>query len=151
MRIRYSDSPIRRCAISRRMETGCRMRAPLFRTFMVSIVWYQYALFICSVADPDPQDPYVFGPPGSGSNSTRYGSGSRRMGMGCRMRVPLFRTFLVSIVWFALFQCCGSVMFIQDPGSEFFPSRILPKNLSTLTQKIVVSKLLGNMIRVVHP
>ncbi len=29
-----------------------------------------------SVADPDPQDPYVFGPPGSGSTSTTNGSGS---------------------------------------------------------------------------
>jgi hypothetical protein len=31
-----------------------------------------------SVADPDPPDPHVFGPPGSGSGSTsqRYGSGS---------------------------------------------------------------------------
>ncbi len=30
-----------------------------------------------SVADPDPDsDPYVSGPPGSGSISTRYGSGS---------------------------------------------------------------------------
>jgi hypothetical protein len=29
-----------------------------------------------SVADPDPQDPYVFGPSGTGSVSTRYGSGS---------------------------------------------------------------------------
>ncbi len=29
-----------------------------------------------SVVDPDP-DPYVFGPPGSGSTSQRYGSGSR--------------------------------------------------------------------------
>ncbi len=29
-----------------------------------------------SVGDPDPQDPHVFGPPGSGSNSQRYGSGS---------------------------------------------------------------------------
>jgi hypothetical protein len=31
-----------------------------------------------SVADPDPQNPYVFGPPGSGSGSIsqRYGSGS---------------------------------------------------------------------------
>jgi hypothetical protein len=28
-----------------------------------------------SVADPDP-DPHVFGPPGSGSTSQRYGSGS---------------------------------------------------------------------------
>jgi hypothetical protein len=32
----------------------------------------------CSVADPDPPDPHVFGPPGSGSGSIsqRYGSGS---------------------------------------------------------------------------
>jgi hypothetical protein len=29
-----------------------------------------------SVGDPDPQDPHVFGPPGSGSISQRYGSGS---------------------------------------------------------------------------
>jgi hypothetical protein len=32
-----------------------------------------------SVADPDPNpdpDPHVFGPPGSGSTSQRYGSGS---------------------------------------------------------------------------
>jgi hypothetical protein len=29
-----------------------------------------------SVADPDPSDPCVFGPPGSGSISQRYGSGS---------------------------------------------------------------------------
>ncbi len=29
-----------------------------------------------SVADPDPSDPYVFGPPGSGSVNQRYGSGS---------------------------------------------------------------------------
>jgi hypothetical protein len=39
-RRRCSDSPTRRCAISRRMGTGCRMRAQLFRTFWVSIVWY---------------------------------------------------------------------------------------------------------------
>ncbi len=29
-----------------------------------------------SVGDPDPGNPYVFGPPGSGSFSKRYGSGS---------------------------------------------------------------------------
>jgi hypothetical protein len=28
------------------------------------------------VADLDPEDPYVIGPPGSGSISQRYGSGS---------------------------------------------------------------------------
>jgi hypothetical protein len=35
---------------------------------------------LCSVVDPDPDpdlpDPHVFGPPGSGSTSQRYGSGS---------------------------------------------------------------------------
>jgi hypothetical protein len=35
-----------------------------------------YEVFI-SVAVPDPSDPYVFGPPRSGSVSQRYGSGSR--------------------------------------------------------------------------
>jgi hypothetical protein len=30
----------------------------------------------CSVVDPDPPDPHVFGPPRSGSTSQRYGSGS---------------------------------------------------------------------------
>jgi hypothetical protein len=31
---------------------------------------------VAIVADPDPPDPYVFGPSGSGSISQRYGSGS---------------------------------------------------------------------------
>jgi hypothetical protein len=34
------------------------------------------AIVISSVGDSDPQDPQVFGPPGSGSISQRYGSGS---------------------------------------------------------------------------
>ncbi len=38
------------------------------------IMWV-LTLFI-SVADPDPPDPHIFGPPGSGSTSQRYGSGS---------------------------------------------------------------------------
>ncbi len=36
-----------------------------------------FCKFSPSVADPDPQDPYVFGPPGSGSIRAMYGSGSR--------------------------------------------------------------------------
>jgi hypothetical protein len=46
-------------------------------------------------------------------------------------------------------QCCGSGMFIPDPIFFHNGSRIHIKNLSIFTQKIV-SKLLGNMIRVVH-
>jgi hypothetical protein len=33
-------------------------------------------IVIVSVPDPDSPDPHVFGPPGSGSTSQRYGSGS---------------------------------------------------------------------------
>jgi hypothetical protein len=33
-------------------------------------------ILLGSFADPDPSDPYVFWPPGSGSGSQRYGSGS---------------------------------------------------------------------------
>ena len=36
-----------------------------------------------NVLDPDPPDPHVFGPPGSGSTSQRYGSGS---GSSCKNR-----------------------------------------------------------------
>jgi hypothetical protein len=46
---------------------------------MNSFLKYDSHLFpFYSVADPDPYDPYVFGPPesGSGSISQRYGSGS---------------------------------------------------------------------------
>jgi hypothetical protein len=35
-----------------------------------------YADVQASVPDPDPRDPHVFGPSGSGSTSQRYGSGS---------------------------------------------------------------------------
>ncbi len=35
-----------------------------------------YADVQASVPDPDPPDPHVFGPPGYGSTSQRYGSGS---------------------------------------------------------------------------
>ncbi len=33
-------------------------------------------MILSSVGDPDPQDPHVFEPPGSGSISQMYGSGS---------------------------------------------------------------------------
>ncbi len=36
---------------------------------------FGFATAVDSVADPN-QDPHVFGPPGSGSTSQRYGSGS---------------------------------------------------------------------------
>jgi hypothetical protein len=62
-------------------------------------------------------------------------------------------------------QCCGSGMFIPDPGSEFFHhifpdpntpytfhpgSRIGIKKLKYFNPKKVFQAL-GNMIRVVHP
>jgi hypothetical protein len=52
---------------------------------------------ICSVADsvgdpdpePDPQDPHAFGPPGSGSMSQRYGSGSLSFSHKCVERTEI--------------------------------------------------------------
>ncbi len=46
-------------------------RQPSSGRFSVGLI-----IVISSVADPDPPDPHVFGPPGSGSTSQRYGSGS---------------------------------------------------------------------------
>jgi hypothetical protein len=56
-----------------------------FAEVMTFIRVTEHYIFLCgrsvSVGDPDPQDPHVFGPPGSGSISRRYragsGSGSR--------------------------------------------------------------------------
>ncbi len=42
----------------------------------LKICLHWYAIIITSVWDPDPQDPHVFRPPGSGSISQKYGSGS---------------------------------------------------------------------------
>jgi hypothetical protein len=42
---------------------------------------FRFVFNLCTgVGDPVPQDPYVFGPPGSGFRSTsqRYGSGSQK-------------------------------------------------------------------------
>jgi hypothetical protein len=48
-----------------------------------------------SVADPDPSDPYVFGPPGSGSISQKFGSGSESFYQQAKMvRKTLIPTVL---------------------------------------------------------
>jgi hypothetical protein len=47
-------------------------------------------------------------------------------------------------------QFCGSGMFIPDPGSEFFPSRIRIKEFKFSNPKTCF-KAVGKMIRVVHP
>jgi hypothetical protein len=52
------------------------------------------------ISVPDPPDPHVFGPPGSGSTSQRYGSGSGSF----------------------YHQCCGPGSGIRDPGlGPFWP------------------------------
>ena len=49
-----------------------------FSIFPVDAIFFKGKSLPVSVADPDPDlpDPHVFGPPGSGSTSPRYGSGS---------------------------------------------------------------------------
>ncbi len=65
--------------------------------------------------------------------------------------------------FFSLWQCCGSGMFIPDPGSNFFPSRIPDPNCHHPGSRIHIKEFkhfnpkkngfwaLENMIRVVHP
>jgi hypothetical protein len=48
---------------------------PLLLALLPQVIVLHYNV-LTSVADPDPEDPYVFGPPGSGFISQRYGSGS---------------------------------------------------------------------------
>ena len=49
---------------------------------------------VSSVADPDPPDPHDVGPPGSGSNSQRYGSRSRSFHHQAKIvRKPWFLLF----------------------------------------------------------
>jgi hypothetical protein len=53
-----------------------------------------------SVADPDPSDPYVFGPPGSGSARQRYGSGSGSF----YHQAKIVRKTLIPTVFWLLFD-----------------------------------------------
>jgi hypothetical protein len=55
-----------------------------------------------SVADPGPSDPYVFGPPGSGSVILRYGSGSFRQ-PARKVRKTLIFYYFVSYDFFFIF------------------------------------------------
>ncbi len=51
-----------------------------------------------SGADPDPKDPYVFGPPGSGSISTRYESGSS-CGSFYNQAKMVRKTLISTVLW----------------------------------------------------
>jgi hypothetical protein len=48
----------------------------VFHNRLICPYFLLFILLISSVADPDLPDPHVFGPPGSGSTSQRYGSGT---------------------------------------------------------------------------
>jgi hypothetical protein len=57
------------------------VRHPLLAGELLDALRVQHLLaekpiILSSVPDPDPPDPHVFGPPGSGSISQRYGSRS---------------------------------------------------------------------------
>ncbi len=71
-----------------------------FAEVMTFIRVTEHYIFLCgrsvSVGDPDPQDPHVFGPPGSGSISRRYRAGS---GSGSRS------SFFLINVWSGLKWC----------------------------------------------
>jgi hypothetical protein len=63
--------------------------------------------------DPDPQNPYVFGPPGSGFINTSYGS---RTGSFCRqakiVRKPLIPTVLLILLDVLSFKIDANVRYL---------------------------------------
>ena len=62
----------------------------------------EHPALVSSVADPDP-DPHVFGPPGSGFTSQRYGSGSGSFYHHAKIvRKTLIPTFLLLFLTFYL-------------------------------------------------
>jgi hypothetical protein len=67
-------------------------------------------LIVSSVADPDPLDPHVFGPPGSGSISQRYGCGSGYFYYKEKIvRKTLFSTVLLRLFDFLSLKNDGNV------------------------------------------
>jgi hypothetical protein len=80
---------------------------PPFRTRNAVDSTFRYGIRVpvCSVSDPDPdpQDPYVFWPPGSGSISQRYESGSESFYHQAKIvRKHLFLLFCDIFVTFKL-------------------------------------------------
>jgi hypothetical protein len=57
----------------RKVKHCARYLSVLYRN---QVIFYEKCGPLDCVADPDPSDPYVFEPPGSGSVRQRYGSGS---------------------------------------------------------------------------
>jgi len=60
--------------VRQRLSSNVYGRSGDIGIFLRGTVSVNYPITI--VGDPDPQDPHVFGPPGSGSISQRNGSGS---------------------------------------------------------------------------
>ncbi len=69
-----------------------------------------------SVADPDQSDPYVFGPPGSGSGSIsqRYGSGSESF----YHQAEIVRKTLIPTVFVTSF-----LLFIFEKIMQMYPQK----------------------------
>ncbi len=64
----------------------------------------QGEIVFCNVGDPDPQDPHVFGPPGSGSISQRYGSRSVSVSFPFLMKVLSKETIIKVLGFLAHFR-----------------------------------------------
>jgi hypothetical protein len=85
-------------------------------------LYHTYRLLYFSVADPDPNpdpaNPHVFGLPGSGSISQRYGSGSRSF----YHEAKIVRKTLISTV--STQKCHGSATLLYLNLKHGFPSFI---------------------------
>ncbi len=85
------------------------VRSPL----RIRFVWGSRHLAVhSSVADPDPSDPYVFGPPGSGSVSQMYRSGSFH-----HQAKIVRKTLIPTVLWF-LFDFLSLKNYVNVPSKS---------------------------------
>ncbi len=112
-------------------------QALLATNILFTFLPYSFISVLASVADtePVPQDLYLFGPPGSksGSNSTRYGSGSRSFYNQAKLvRKTLHSFCFVTSFWLFIFEKWCKCSFFscnlegyQDPEPESDPYPLL--------------------------
>ncbi len=77
--------------------------------------------------NPDPSDPYVFGPPGSGSGSIsqRYGSGSGSDYHQAKKKKNLDSYCFVTSFWLFIFEKWCKCTFKSNKQTSFFKNKLL--------------------------
>ncbi len=141
-------------------EIICRQSTRLIRLMRRRVKWTQEArpqshhspvrrilkIFLCSVRDPDPPDLHVFGPPGSGSISQRYGSeSSSGSGSGSFYdQAKIVRKILISTVLWPLLGFLSLKNNVKVPSKSNSRNTFLTKISFLLASWRSVTKRAGS-------